>query len=131
MSAAHRILGQQYCAGPQDEVLIGAGLEIERPGEGDDELPGRGGVPREGAARDRLLKRDAGDRQGAAHQVAANARPEVDPALLEVRILIFAGPEPNAADHLTVPRYLPGATVVWARSASKKSGTSMTMAGLT
>src|SRR3990167_623321 len=106
MPAADRVLGQQHGAGLEDEMLIGAGLEIERTAQGDDELTSGCGVPGEGAARNRLLKRHARDRHDAAHQIAANARSKVDPAFLEMRVLVVAGPQANAADHLVNSRFL-------------------------
>jgi len=85
------------------EVLAAARLEIQGPAQRDDQLPDRRGMPGEGAAGRGFLERRMGGVELAAEKVAVGAGFELDPALLEVRVLVFAGPNPNASDHRAVP----------------------------
>src|SRR5262249_19141206 len=83
----------------QDEMLLGAGLEIQGAAQGDHQLADRRGVPVERAAGRRLLERDVRGRHLAAQKVAMDAGLKRDKSLLEARLLVVAGPDANAADH--------------------------------
>src|SRR5580693_1767980 len=103
MAAAGGVLGQQDVARLQHEVLAAARLEVQRPAQRDDQLADRGGMPGERAAGRGFLERRLGRDQLAAEKVAMGAGLELDRSLFEVRVLIIAGPNPHASDHLAVP----------------------------
>jgi hypothetical protein len=76
----------------EKEMLTASRLEIQRAAKRDDQLPNRRGVPGEGAARCRFLKRDAGHGEFIAQPIATRTCLDFDDALLEIRVLIVASP---------------------------------------
>ena len=68
-----------------------------------DQLADRRGVPGQRAAGRGFLERRLGRDELAAEKVAVGAGLKLDRSLFEVRILIFAGPNPHASDHRRRP----------------------------
>src|SRR5437762_10987851 len=103
MAAARCILGQQDLAGLEDEVLAAARLEVELAAQGDHELADRRGMPFEGPARPGFLERGMRGAELAAQEIAARAGRKIDEALLGMRILVVARPNPHTPDHRPAP----------------------------
>ena len=99
MPAARSVLGQQDHAGLQDEMLLGAGLEVQHAAQRDHELAHRRGVPVERAAARRLLEGHARGGDLAGQQIAVPPELELDPAVLEVRFRVVARPQADTLDH--------------------------------
>src|SRR5262245_39128775 len=70
VAAAGGVLGQQYVARLQREMMPAAGLKIERAAQGDHQLPGGRVVPIERAASSGLMKGYGRDRQLAGENIA-------------------------------------------------------------
>jgi hypothetical protein len=121
VSTADRILREQDVARMDEEVLAFAGLEIKRSTQRDDKLPDGRGVPGEGAAGSRFLKRDGRRRHSAAQRVPPLAV-NIDDALLEIRIPVVSGPKPYASVHVLAP-------VVVAAFGSRRSGAALAERG--
>ena len=62
-------------------------------------------MPRKLAAGAGFLELCRCDVQLAAEKVTVRSGPQVDPAFLEVGVLVFAGPNPHASDHLAILRF--------------------------
>ncbi len=90
MAAAGGVLGQQDVAGMDGEGGARHGLELERAGQGDHELPGRCLMRGVGATRPGFPEGDAGDDRLVAQHVATLAIGQVDRALLEQRVAVRA-----------------------------------------
>src|ERR1700757_2117215 len=97
------VLREQDVARTDGERRTGLGLELERAGQGDDETRDRVLVPLVRAARPRFLEGQLDDGHGLASEVAAHPLGEIDPAFLEQRVTIFAGPHAHTTDHYGPP----------------------------
>src|SRR5260370_74334 len=75
-----------------------------RTGEGGERLVGRRRVWGGRGGGRGVLERRLGRGRSAAEKVVMGAGLKLDRSLFEVRVLIFAGPNPPASDHLAVLR---------------------------
>src|SRR5712664_3452028 len=82
MSGADRILGKEDLARVKEKMLAISRLKIQGTAQRDHQLPGGRGMPGEGAARCRFLKRNGRRRHTAAQHVAALAWPKIDMTVL-------------------------------------------------
>jgi hypothetical protein len=92
MSGADRILGKEDLARVKEKMLAIPGLKIQGTAQRDHQLPGRRGMPGEGAAGCRFLERNGRRSHAAAQHVAALARPKIDMTVLEMRVLVVSSP---------------------------------------
>ena len=99
MTAAHRVLRQQDIAGMDRENLLRGGLELQRAGQGDDELAGGSVMRRKGAARPGFTELNTRRHGLVAQEIAVLALRKVDCSFLEQRIAIIARPDPHAPYH--------------------------------
>src|ERR1700761_823008 len=93
------VLCEQDIARTDDERRTGFRLKLERAGQGDDEPRDRVLVPLVRSTRPCFLEGQLGDGHGTADEVAARPLFEIDPAFLEQRVAVLAGPHAYTANH--------------------------------
>jgi hypothetical protein len=102
MAASNRVLGEQDVTWPKSKMVPGTRLEVQCTAQRDDELPDGRGVPIKRSSGRRLLKRDGCHGKFSGQEIATRTGVELEPALLEIRVLIIAAPKTYTSNHLPV-----------------------------